>query len=458
MLADRFVHLAEEGWSGVFAQRRTLDRAIDLALGGLVALGRRTVSRAICAAGRSQQDWSADYRLFSRSPWSQDRLFDPAMCDWLGRYGHGPIPVALDDTGLPRSGRKIATAFWQRDPLSPPFHVNLRYGQRFMQASVIYPHDDEVSCGPRGVPIRFVECPVVKKPGKRATDAEWAAWRQARREQNLSTQGAQVMAGVRTRFDALGASERPLWAMVDGSLCNRYILRALPDRVELIGRCRKDARLCWPAPAGSRRWYDPNPFTPESIRADETIPWQEASVYYGGGRRTVRYKQLAGVLWQRGAGRRPLRLIVIAPQPYKPSPGAKTLYRQPAYLLTTDLTSPPEALIQCYLDRWQIEVNHRDEKDLLGVGQAQVWSTHSLARQPALLVAAYSLLLVAAVQCFGPQRSPDYLPLPTWRKTPRRASTLDMLTRLRHDLLTAAPSDGTGLNALARNLIAHAYT
>jgi len=31
-------------------------------------------------------------------------------------------------------------------------------------------------------------------------------------------------------------------------------------------------------------------------------------------------------------------------------------------------------LIQYYFDRWQIEVNHRDEKSLLGVGQAQVWS------------------------------------------------------------------------------------
>ncbi len=37
-------------------------------------------------------------------------------------------------------------------------------------------------------------------------------------------------------------------------------------------------------------------------------------------------------------------------------------YRQPAYLLTTDLASQARELLQIYFDRWQIE-NHREEKD-----------------------------------------------------------------------------------------------
>ena len=456
-LAERFVSLAREGWGGVFAQRRTRERAIDLSVGGLCALGRRTVSRAICAVGRGHQDWSADYKLFSRSDWKEDDLFDPTLRDWLGRYATGPIPVALDDTGLRRSGRKISTAFWQRDPLSPPFHVNLQWGQRFMQASVIYPHYRETEHGPRAAPVRFVECPVVKKPGKRAPPEQHAAWRQARREQNLSTQGAKVIAGLRARLDALGAGGRRLWAAVDGSLCNRNILRHLPERVELIGRCRKDARLCLPATPGTRRRYDPRRFTPETVRADESRPWKEAPVYYGGCRRVVRYKELVGVLWQRGGGTRRLRLIVIAPQPYKPSPGARTLYHEAAYLLATDLASAVEDLIQCYLDRWQIEVNHRDEKELLGVGQAQVWSKRSLPRHPAFVVAAYSLLLVAALQLFGPGRGEEYLPLPKWRKKAKRASVLDMITLLRENFLAQPTRDALHIN-VSDNLLSHAYT
>lgn len=33
-----------------------------------------------------------------------------------------------------------------------------------------------------------------------------------------------------------------------------------------------------------------------------------------------------------------------------------------------------------YVDRWEIEVNHRDEKDLVGAGQAQERAPQSNAR------------------------------------------------------------------------------
>jgi hypothetical protein len=103
-------------------------------------------------------------------------------------------------------------------------------------------------------------------------------------------------------------------------------------------------------------------------------------------------------------------------------------------LLTTDLDTPAPKLIQIYLDRWQIEVNHREEKDTLGVGQAQLWNEKAVPRQPVLAVAAYSALLLAALKAFGAQRGPPYAPLPKWRsKRPRRPSALDLIARLRHE-------------------------
>src|SRR2546429_925919 len=51
--------------------------------------------------------------------------------------------------------------------------------------------------------------------------------------------------------------------------------------------------------------------------------------------------------------------------------------------LTTDLRTSIKLLVQSCFDRWQIEVNHRDEKDILGVGQAQVRSAQSIPRHPA---------------------------------------------------------------------------
>jgi hypothetical protein len=45
------------------------------------------------------------------------------------------------------------------------------------------------------------------------------------------------------------------------------------------------------------------------------------------------------------------------------------LYRQPAYLLCTDPQMALQEFLQLFLWRWDIEVNFRNEKTLLGVGQ-----------------------------------------------------------------------------------------
>ena len=65
-----------QDWRKVFAQERT-ERARRLTFGLLVCLRLHLTSRAICAVGRQFVDWSADYRLCSRSPWDPHRLFDP---------------------------------------------------------------------------------------------------------------------------------------------------------------------------------------------------------------------------------------------------------------------------------------------------------------------------------------------------------------------------------------------
>jgi hypothetical protein len=86
-----------------------------------------------------------------------------------------------------------------------------------------------------------------------------------------------------------------------------------------------------------------------------------------------------------------------------------------------------------YFDRWQIEVNHRDEKDTLGVGQAQMWNPVSVPKQPALVVASYSALLLAALKAFGPGRGEAYAELPKWRSNAKRPSCLDLSVLLRKE-------------------------
>lgn len=432
-LLDCFLELLEN-WICVFSQERVFRRVKRQALGLVVALGARTVSRVLAATGRDQEPWSSEYRLFSRSPWTSRDAFRCILPEALKHCGQdSPIVLAGDFTHLEKTGRKIPGVVCMRDPMSPAFHANLIYGLRFFQVTVLCSFHDRAEAQDalptRSIPVLFEPSPVLRKPGKKATEEEIQKWKRDSRQRLSSKHARECMKSLREDFDQAGAAHRKLFFTLDGSFCNRVQMEQPLDRIELICRCRKDAVLCRPSPEGSKRIYGKARFTPEQIRQDDSMPWQQENFYHGGSWRPIRYKDAGVVLWQQGARRRPLRLIVIAPTGYLR--GARKYYRQPGYLLTTDLESPAEILIDYYLQRWQIEVNHREEKNTFGVGHAQVRSPKAVPRQPAFAVAVYSLLLLAALKAYGPALSDQYLPPPRWGRHKKRPSFQDLLNLIR---------------------------
>jgi hypothetical protein len=432
-LLSEFLHITQD-WRDVFPQQRTYERGVRQALGSLVCLGRRCLSRIIWTNGGQNRSWSAEYFLHSRCRWEPQRLFQPVLERALAYCPQRLVGVALDDTRLRKTGRCIPQAFYQRDPLSPPFHVNLTLGLRFLQASLLVPLHRSAGAGARALPIRFAEVSRVKRPGRKATEEMKQQYREAVKQRNLSRSFVEMGKQLREELDQAGGRDKILVLAGDGSFCNRTCFGEIPERSILLVRARKDARLCFRAPADSRRFYGVEKFTPEQVRKDESRGWKTTKVFYGGKRRKVRYKEIGSVYWQRGAGQRPLRVIVIAPTPYRKSQSRKLYYRDPAYLLTSDLRSSVRQLLQIYFDRWQIEVNHREEKDTLGVGQAQLWNVDAVPRQPVLAVAAYSALLLASLLAFGPHRGNAYAELPRWRRNARRPSCLDLITLLRKEI------------------------
>jgi hypothetical protein len=84
-------------WETVFPQSRTFLRAVRQTVGGLVCLGRHTLSRIIWTHGGPHRDWRADYFLFSRCNGDLAALLAPilqrALAYCPGRY----IGVAMDD-------------------------------------------------------------------------------------------------------------------------------------------------------------------------------------------------------------------------------------------------------------------------------------------------------------------------------------------------------------------------
>lgn len=421
-------------WREVFPQQRTFQRGVRQSIGSLVCLGRRCLTRILWTMGGEQHSWGADYFLHSRCQWEPQHLFRGILDSALKYCPQRLVGVAIDDTRLRKTGRSIPQAFYQRDPMSPPFHVNLTLGLRFLQASLLLPLHRGSQTGARAIPIRFEEVSRVKRPGRKATDEMKQQYRQAVKQYNLSSRFVETSQQLRKELDRAGGSRKILVLAADGSFCNRTCFAGIPERSVLLVRARRNSRLCFRAPTGSRRFYAEEKFTPEQVRQQEQVRWKTTKVFYGGKRRKVRYKLVAGVYWQTGARQRPLRLIVVAPTAYRKSRQKRLYYRDPAYLLTTDLISSAKPLLQIYFDRWQIEVNHREEKDTLGVGQAQLWNATAVPKQPVLSVAAYSALLLASLRAFGPERGDAYAALPKWRRNARRPSCLDLVTLLRKEI------------------------
>jgi DDE superfamily endonuclease len=421
-------------WTETFSRKKTFKRALCHAISSLCALGRHTITNILTFAGKDDSDWSAEYKVFSRSKWDLRSLFRPIIHKSLYLFEGRYVFVAIDDTKLKKTGKKIKSASWQRDSLSPPFWTNLVFGLRFLQISLLPPLHKLYGKPCRSLPICFKEVPVVKKPGKKATEEEWEEYKREIKKKNLSQAFVESLKETRKELDNAGGFEKILVATCDGSFCNKVCIGAEMERTHLVARCRKNAKLCVKA-SGGRAFYSKEKFTPEQVRQDESIPWQEATIFHGGDWRKIRYKEVNHVLWQNGAKRKFLRLIVIAPTPYKLTKKGKILYRQPAYLLVTDTESLIEEYVQAYFDRWQIEVNHREEKDTLGVGEAQIRNEKSVSRHPAFRVAVYSALLLASIISFRDTYTEDFNVLPSWRKKKIRPSCLDLIHLLRKQII-----------------------
>ena len=417
------------------ADPRPRRKFVQLGLGLLCGQKPKTITSALEWLDQRQQDWSADYRLFSQAHWETQAAFAPVLTQALSHPSCGTQRVYFgqDDTLLRKASRKIPGTTYARDPLSPPFQVNLVLGQRFVQTSLLLqPGGAEHPW--RALPVSFTHAPTPKIP-KRASPEAQAALKEVRKKHRLSLVALEQLQFCRRYLDRQpGGRQRWLMDVVDGGYSNRTFFAGLPERTQAVARVRKDAKFRAYLPPDQRqgaRKYGPDLPTPLAYLQDPNLPWQNMNVFVAGQLRTLHYKEVPRLCWPKVTQDRPMRLIVIKAPGYRLRKGSKLLYREPAFLITTDLTTPAAELIAAYLARWEVEVNFRDEKTLLGVGQAQVRHAQSVARAPAFLVAAYSMLLWSNIRIFGDRRTQHFDRLPAWRNTePARPSTRDLIRLL----------------------------
>ena len=420
-----------------FKQERVFQRARRLATSSLVALGKRTISGLLCTNAEQFDDWSATYRLFAKGRMDTQAVFAPARNTVIERLRQDEaLVVMMDDTLIRKRGRKVHGAGWKRDPLGPHFCNNFVWGQRFLQMSAALP-DRDCEGRARAIPIDFTHAPSPSKPRKRAPEEEWQRYHALKEEMKISSLAADKLRELHGQVDG-----KHIICSVDGGFTNRTVFRDVPENTTLIGRIRKDAKL-FAVPEeklgsgrGRRRFYGAALPTPDAVRQDESIPWQEVEAYAAGKRHLFEVKGMPCVRWQ-GTGERTVQVVIVRPLAYRPRKGAHLLYRNPAYLLCTDTSLDLPRLIQAYLWRWEIELNFKEEKTAIGLGEAEVRTKQSVENVPALVVAAYTYMLLAGTDHRVTQKS---LPRPKWQKHLKneRASAQQMRSMLRAQLWNMA--------------------
>jgi hypothetical protein len=423
----------------------------------IAGLGRRTVSGMLCAGAMQHEDWAAAYRLFGKERVDIEGLFAPireAVLD--GLEDDAPLVAMMDDTLVRKRGKKVYGAGWRRDPLGPPFHTNFVWGQRFLQISAALP-DKGCPGRARGIPIDFTHAPPAAKPKKGAPAEAWEGYRQKQKEAKMTAVGA-----ARLKELARQAKGRNVVCAVDGGFTNRTVFRGAPGNLALVGRIRKDAKL-FAVPEeekrprkGRRGMYGERLQTPEEVRQDGSAPWLQVEAFAAGKRHLFDVKAMPAVRWE-GTGGSTAQAVIVRPLAYRLSKASRLLYRDPAYLICTDPAMPLEQLLQAYLWRWEAELNFRDEKAVLGMGEAQVRTPASAEAVPAFIAASYAYLLLAGERA----GSAGALPAPKWQrpKENARMTTQQMQGLFRAELWgLGAGAIKTGFASAARETRSRFYS
>jgi hypothetical protein len=402
-------------------------------LSQLVCMGRHTMTNLLTTGGRQFVDWTADYRMYSKERIDCANIFGQVRKEVYALNGSRPLITALDDSLLRKSGKKIPGVKFARDPMGPPFHVNFTRGQRVIQMSAAISEEAQA----RMIPVMFNDASTPAKPKRNAPEEVWVRYKQDSKSRRLSVLGANCIKDMRAHMEK-GST---LWVAVDGSYTNQTVLNNLPDNTVLLGRIRSDAKL-YHLPvaadtnrAGRKRLYGALAPTPQQVRLDEAIPWQRVNAYTSGRMHGFKVKTVNYLRW-RGSGKHTLQLLVIAPLRYRLTKGSHLLYRDPAYLICTDPDIPADKVLQAYLWRWGIETNFRDEKTILGAGQAQVRNPASVKAIPQMMVASYALLLLAGIKVWGVKTIPGFANIPKWQTPGKKqgTSTNDLIKQLRSEL------------------------
>jgi len=335
-----------------FLHQRHAWRLAVLLSGALFATGRRTVTSWLRAAGVGP-GFSAYYYFLAAlgrcAALPAGLLLQRSLCRLAPE---GPLLFALDDSPTQRYGRHVQGAGRHHNPTPGPTDQRFLYGHVWVTVSWVVTHP---SWGTIGLPLRALLYVRKKDVPRLPPRQDWTF-------RTKLAMAAELLTWAADRVHFAGRSVR---AVVDGFYAKRPFLQAAATAgVSVISRLRRDAGLRTlpePAPRGRRRRGRPPVYGADRIslakRAGQKRGWQVVQARQYGSQRVKRIKTFEAT-WRPAGGR--IRVVLI-----REEHGWLALF-------STDVTLSAEEILTAAADRFSIEQDYHDLKEVEGLGQQQL--------------------------------------------------------------------------------------
>lgn len=353
-----------------------------LITGTLLARGQRTVTVALRVMGLADERHFVNYhRVLSRAMYSLRAVARRLLGLLVETFAaDGTVVFGMDETIERRRGAKIKQKGIYRDPVrSSHSHFVKASGLRWLTVMLLAP----IPFAQRvwALPFLTVLMPSARYYQGRLRQKDQTDWKR------------QVLLQMRRWLP-----HRRLVCVADSAyaaleLLGRVLQLARP--ITMVVRFRLDAALYEPPPPrragqkGRPRRKGARLPTLKQVAANPRTRWQTHIIpsWYGEARRRIQIVSDTAVWYHGGLPVVPLRWVLIR----DPLGKFKT-----QALLCTDLHASPLQIVQWFIQRWQLEVTHRDVREHLGVETQRQWSPAAITRTTPALFGLYSLVVLLA--------------------------------------------------------------
>jgi hypothetical protein len=349
-------------------------RAQLLAVAAILCTGRRTVCNLLRIVGHLAQGAPSSYhRVLSGAQWSGLCLAALLARCLVGHFWPaGPIRLVGDDTVSEHRGKQVHGKARHRDPVpSSHSYTAFRYGHKWVALCLL---------------VRF---PFATRPW--ALLVLVALYRSPQdnkargRPHQTPAQLMQLLLPILLRW----FPQRQFLFAGDagfGSHEMAHFAQRTTGRLTLVSKFHPNANLYEATPLDHGKGRPPQkgaktPSPHEVVARSERTRLQVA--WYGGGRRNVEVVSGVGHWYKAGVGLVVVRWVYVHDV---------TGTHRDDYLYSTDGTWTPQAIIEAYTERWNIETTFEELRAYLGLETTRGWCVQTVLRAEPCLFGLYSVV------------------------------------------------------------------